>query len=79
MNLTELLENTAVRWPQKPALVEDGSVITYGELAWHVGGLAQEIRALHIDKGSRVGLAFPNGITYIALTCLLYTSPSPRD
>ena len=72
MNLTELLENTAVRWPQKPALVEDGSVITYGELAWHVGGLAQEIRALHIDKGSRVGLAFPNGITYIALTFALW-------
>ena len=72
MNLTELIEKTAARWPQKPALVEESTVVTYGELARQVSELAAQIRSLHIDTGSRVGLAFPNGIAYVALTFALW-------
>lgn len=72
MNLTELIEKTAARWPQKPALVEESTVVTYGELARQVGELVAQIRSLHIDTGSRVGLAFPNGIAYVALTFALW-------
>ena len=72
MNLTELLDNAASRWPQKPALVEESTVITYGELARRAGELARHIQLLHIDNGSRVGLAFPNGIAYVALTFALW-------
>ncbi len=72
MNLTELLDQTAARWPQKPALIEESTVLTYGELARQVGELANQLQALHIDSGARVGLAFPNGITYVALTFALW-------
>lgn len=43
MNLTELLEKTVARLPQTPAFVEEGKVVTYGELAWQVGELAAQI------------------------------------
>lgn len=72
MNLTELLDQTAARWPQKPALIEESTVVTYGELARQVGELANQLQALPLDAGQRVGLAFPNGIAYIALTFALW-------
>ena len=28
MNLTELLDTTAARWPQKPALIEEATVVS---------------------------------------------------
>ena len=72
MNLTELLDTTAKRWPQKPAIIEDGVVLSYGGLAQQVGEFAQQISALNVGAGSRVGLAFPNGIAYVALTFALW-------
>ena len=72
MNLTELLEKTAARLPQNPALVEESTVVTYGELAQQVGELMAQIRSLQIGAGCRVGLAFPNGIAYVALTFALW-------
>ena len=72
MNLTELLDQTAARWPQKPALIEESTVLTYGDLAREVGECANRLQALHIDIGARVGLAFPNGIAYVALTFALW-------
>jgi len=33
MNLTELLENSARRWPQRTAFVEDSTEISYAALA----------------------------------------------
>lgn len=72
MNLTELLDQTAGRWPQKPALIEESTVLTYGELARQVGDWANRLQVLHIDIGARVGLAFPNGIAYVALTFALW-------
>lgn len=72
MNLTELLDQTALRWPQKPAFIEESTVVTYSELARQVGELAQQLQALPLDDGARVGLAFPNGINYVALTFALW-------
>jgi len=72
MNLIELLEQSAARWPQKIALVEDGTVIAYGALARRVNDLANALQNLQISAGSRVGLAFPNGIAYVALTFALW-------
>ena len=72
MNLTELLDTTAKRWPQKPAIIEDGVVLSYGGLAQQVGEFAQQISALNVGASGRVGLAFPNGIAYVALTFALW-------
>ncbi len=72
MNLIELLDTTAARFPQKPALIEEDVVVTYGELARRADELAARIRSLQLSAGCRVGLAFPNGIAYVALTFALW-------
>lgn len=72
MNLTELLDQTAARWPQKRALIEESRVVSYRELAGQVNSLAHQLELLGINHGGRVGLAFPNGIAYVALTFALW-------
>ena len=72
MNLTELLEITATRWPQKPALIEESTVLSYAELLNRIAELAVQLKLLPIAEGSRIGLAFPNGISYVALTFALW-------
>ena len=46
--------------------------LTHAELAAQVAGLQRSLRAAGVDLGDRVAACMPN-------TCLLYTSPSPRD
>ena len=72
MNLTELLDNTAARWPQKPALIEESAVVSYAELAQLTNELAAKLQSLGITCGGRLGLAFPNGVSYVALTFALW-------
>lgn len=72
MNLTELLFQTAARWPQKAAFIEEDKVVTYSDLAGQVGALTGQLQALVLAAGSRVGLAFPNGIDYVVLTFALW-------
>lgn len=72
MNLTELLDNTATRWPQKPALIEESVVVSYAELVQQTNELAVKLQLLGISCGERVGLAFPNGVSYVALTFALW-------
>ncbi len=72
MNLTELLDTTAARWPQKPALIEEATVVSYAELAQRINELAAKLPSLGITCGGRIGLAFPNGVSYVALTFALW-------
>jgi acyl-CoA synthetase (AMP-forming)/AMP-acid ligase II len=72
MNLTELLDAAAARWPDKPALIEESDAISYAGLAQHTRDLAARLRPLLRDPGRRVGLALPNGIAYVALTFVLW-------
>ncbi len=72
MNLTELLDNTAARWPQKPALIEESAVVSYAELVQQTNELVAKLQSLRITCGGRVGLAFPNGVSYVALTFALW-------
>ena len=72
MNLTELLDTTAARWPQKPALIEESTVVSYAELVQRTNELAAKLQSLPITIGGRIGLAFPNGISYVALTFALW-------
>lgn len=72
MNLTELLDTAAARWPQKPALIEETNVVTYAELVQRTNELAAKLQALPIARDCRVGLAFPNGASYVALTFALW-------
>jgi long-chain acyl-CoA synthetase len=72
MNLTELLELSARRWPQKTAFVEDTTEISYAALAEKISLLAEKISAMRFTAGARVGLCFPNSVNYVALTYALW-------
>ena len=72
MNLTELLDRAAGRWPRKAALVEESNRVTYGKLVEQIADLAAQLHPLQLAPGCRVGLAFPNSIAYVALTFALW-------
>ena len=72
MNLTELLDSAASRWPQQTALVEDSTLVSYAQLIETVDSVAAQLRALPVRSGARVGLCYPNSITYVALTFALW-------
>ncbi len=72
MNLTELLEASVRRRPQKTAFVEDNFEISYAALAKKIHLLAEKLKELHLPAGSRVGLCFPNSVNYVALTYALW-------
>ncbi len=72
MNLTEFLDRSAGRWPEKPALIEGDELVSYAALGQRVASLAASLQALDLPSGSRVGLSFPNGISYVVLTYALW-------
>src|SRR5450432_1470373 len=71
MNLTELLDITATRWPKKPALIEGATVVSYAELVEKTNALASQLETI-LSPGSRVGLYCPNSIAYVAMTFALW-------
>ena len=72
MNLTEVLDESAVRWPEKPAMIEGDIAISYKELVAKIAELSSRLQKLQISPASRIGLCFPNGIDYVALTFALW-------
>lgn len=72
MNLTELLDKTASDWPNKMALIEGDSVVSYLELVENTLALATQLRKLQLSPSCRVGICFPNSVNYVALTFALW-------
>jgi long-chain acyl-CoA synthetase len=72
MNLTELLDQTASRWPKKPALIEGEIILSYAGLVQKIAELAAQLQLLQTKPGCRVGLCLPNSISYVALTFALW-------
>lgn len=72
MNLTELLNHAASRWPQKSAFIEGDKAISYSELAEQAADIATKLADLKLPEGCRIGLRFPNSIAYVALTFALW-------
>jgi long-chain acyl-CoA synthetase len=72
MNLTEFLDSSADRWPDKAALIEEDSIISYADLARQTAAFASQLQALRLPPGARVGLSFPNSVAYVALTFALW-------
>jgi long-chain acyl-CoA synthetase len=72
MNLTELLDCAAGRWPHKTALIDGTTKVSYSELAAQVAALASRLQAQSLKPGCRVALCCPNSIAYIALTFALW-------
>lgn len=63
--LQQLLNQSAARFPEKPAVWARGRSITYRELAERSNQLAHLLRERGIKKGDRVGLFFPKCVESI--------------
>jgi long-chain acyl-CoA synthetase len=72
MNLTDLMDKAADSWPQKAAMIEGQTVVTYKELAARIEVFSRQLTLLRLDSCVRVGLQLPNGIDYVALTFALW-------
>jgi long-chain acyl-CoA synthetase len=72
MNLTELLDESAARWPEKPAIIEGDFAVSYKELLAKISSLAFQLQRLQLSAMSRIGLCYPNSIDYITLTFALW-------
>jgi long-chain acyl-CoA synthetase len=72
MNLTELLEKSVRRSPQKTAFVEDNSEISYAALAQKIDIFAEKLKSFSFLPGVRIGICFPNSVNYVALTYALW-------
>jgi long-chain acyl-CoA synthetase len=62
MLIYDMLQATADRLPDKPALICDEETLTYRELRQRVLSLAYHLQHLGVRKGDRVALLFPNCI-----------------
>ncbi len=72
MNLTELLDQAAARWPLKAALIEEGNSLSYADLVENIAQISARLRTIGLSPGTRVGLFCPNSINYVALTFALW-------
>ncbi|MGI9264481.1 MAG: class I adenylate-forming enzyme family protein [Gammaproteobacteria bacterium] len=61
----ELLERSAVRTPDQPFLIQDGSVTTYGEVESHANQLARVLIGQGLSPGDRVALLAQNSAFYV--------------
>ncbi|MCG3150633.1 MAG: Long-chain-fatty-acid--CoA ligase [Verrucomicrobiae bacterium] len=64
MNLTELLDAAALRFPTKAAVIDGATVVTYANLVARTHELANPT----IRAGQRIGISLPNSADYIAAT-----------
>jgi long-chain acyl-CoA synthetase len=72
MNLSELLDESAARWPEKPAVVEGDIIISYRALQARICSLASQLQQLQFSPSCRIGLCYPNCIDYVAFTFALW-------
>src|SRR5258706_8668192 len=72
MNLNELLKQSVSQWPEKPAVIEGETIISYTTLAAIISDFERRLKSLALPPGSRVGLGVPTDVNYIALTYALW-------
>lgn len=66
MNLAGNLETSAYVFPQRPAVREAGSEVTYAELNARANRVATALTGMGIKPGDHVGLCAPNSADWIA-------------
>lgn len=65
MNLTDLLADTAARWPNHPAIRFRNLTVTYTELNSRVNRLASGLRLAGLKPGDVCVLMMPNSINWV--------------
>ena len=66
MNIAHILDATAQRTPDAPAIVFEGSTTTYAELARQAGSAAGDLARNGIGRGDRVAVWLPNHPTFVS-------------
>ena len=93
LNLSTILESSARTYPNKVAFTFADKNLTYAQVNGAANQVANGLRAKGIKAGEKVALSCLNlpyfpiiyfgilklGAVVVSLSCLLYTSPSPRD
>ena len=64
-NFVCLLEETAARFPEKPALLCPDATLTYRALQQRAAGFARELAEGNIGPGHRVAMVLPNHWTFV--------------
>lgn len=72
MNLNELLDIAASRWPEKPAVIAGETVVSYSALLKKISSFERRLADLALAPGCRVGLRVPGSVNYIVLTYALW-------
>ena len=67
-NLFSIVEDAAGQWPNSAALIQDDRVFTYEKLYQSICHLADELIAIGVSRGDKVGVVFPRSIEYV-LSC----------
>ena len=63
--LSQWLVRVAAQTPNAPAIIGDGTSLSYGELAGQVGALAGGLKALGLGAGDVVAVQLPNRAEYL--------------
>ncbi len=72
MNLADLLQHAAARYPENIAVSDGERALTYAELWQEVCRAAGELEAVGIGRGRMAGLQLGNSIAFIILTYALW-------
>lgn len=65
-SVSDLLLESADRFGPRPALISDGQVHTYSQLAFEVRSRLRALRASGAERGTRVALLMENGAHFVA-------------
>lgn len=65
INMWDLLNNSAVRHPNKPALKQGDTCISYGQLRDRVCRIAGFIRSKGLTKGDKIAVLSPNSAAFV--------------
>lgn len=76
--LGSLLDDAATRWPDRPAVIDPATTLSYAQLDAAADNAAAGLRRLGIEPGHRVLLQLPNGCAFaVALFGLLRAGAVP--
>jgi long-chain acyl-CoA synthetase len=72
LNLADLLDRSAACWPDRNAVVDGSTAVTYGGLAQQVACAARAFNAAGIGGGQMVGHQSGNSVAFIVVTYALW-------
>ncbi len=72
MNLYDLFKETAARNPEKTAIIEQETPVSYKQLDSIISETAADLKSFGLLPGQMIGLCFANSTAYIAITYALW-------